>query len=182
MADDRTLAEIQADHTDESAHKIRNAKAIYFQTQESAHNFWVLCQARAMEMLGVTPDDMEKAEPFEDGIMKTGFIVKDVRVEILHFLDEAMIHSVNGSGDAQWKIGTYFYKLKSFTKEIDELAYFLSHLHHHDHPVKDAVHLAKGDFRVITNIPWDDSKKKIISIPKAEEPDVSAATTDTGAN
>lgn len=176
MADDRTLAEIQTDHIEESQQKIRNAKALYFKSQVAAHNFWVLCQSRAMEMLGVTPDDMENCEPFDDGMMKSGFVVKDIRVEMLHMLDPGKLYQVNGSEDQEWRIGTYFYKLKSFTKEIDELAYFLSHLHYHDHPIKDAQHLQKGDFRVITNIPWDDSEKKIISIPKAEETDVSAAT------
>ncbi len=180
MSDNRTLAEIQDAHADESKHKIRNAKALYFQTPETAHNFWVLCQTKAMEMLGITPDDMEKAKPFEDGVMKTGFIVKDVRVEMIHLLDGAKIHRVNGTDDQEWRIGTYFYKLKSFTKEIDELAYFVSHLHHHDHPIRDARHLAKGDFRVITNVPWDDSEKKMISIPKAEEIDVSATARPSG--
>lgn len=182
MADDRTLAEIQAAHKDESAHKIRNSQAIYFKTQEKAHNFWVMCQARAMEMLGITPLDMKEAEPFDDGIMRSGFTVKDVRVEMLHLLDPERIHHVNGSGDADWQIGTYFYKLKPFTKEIDELAYFLSHLHYHDNPIKDSQHLKKGDFRIITNVPWDDSKKKHISIPKVEETHVPAAPDDPRTN
>jgi len=151
--DNRTLEEIGKDHATEVQHKIRNANAMYFKTREGAYNFWMTCHRKAMETLGITPKDMDSASPRDDGVMNSGFDVKNVRVE------------VNNFSSKEWKLGTYFYTLKPVTGEVDELAYFLSHVKYFDNPIRDAISLQKGKFRVITNVPYDESKKKIISFP-----------------
>jgi len=154
MSDNRTLEEFRKDRRHEIGHKIKNAKALYFNKRDAAYKFWGLCHFKAITALGVKPEDMERAVASDDGVVNSAFTVNNVRVEIKHF------------GDKEWKLGTYFYKLKPYSDEIDELAYFLSHVKYFDHPIKDAVDLMKGNFRIITNIPYEQSKAKIYSFPK----------------
>jgi len=153
MTDNRTLDEIQKDHGGEVRHKIRNANALYFTVQKKVDEFWLMCHRKAVGLLGIKPKDMNKAVAEDDGVMCSAVTVKNVRVEVKHFADE------------EWMLGTYFYKIDRFTKEIDELAYFLSHVKHFDHPIRDAKELQKGKFRVITNVPYEESRAKIYSFP-----------------
>ena len=155
MTDNRTIAEVQQDHKYEMGHKIKNANAMYFKDQDVAYRFWGMCHFKAVTALGIKLADMERAVASDDGVVNSAFTLNNVRVEMKHFDAE------------EWKLGTYFYKLRPYSEEIDELAYFLSHVKHFDNPIKDCIELTKGNFRIITNIPYEDSKKKIISFPKA---------------
>ena len=152
--DNRTLAEIKQDHQYETSYAIKNANAIYFKSQDAAYKFWGMCHFKAITALGIKPEDMERAVATDDGVVNSAFTLDNVRVEVKHF------------GAEEWKLGTYFYKLKPYSNEIDELAYFLSHVEYFDNPIKDCIELTRGNFRIITNIPYEDSRKKVISFPK----------------
>lgn len=163
MTDDRTLAEIGQDDTNQLEQANKDGDLFEFLDRKQAIEFQMHCVRDALAKLGMPNSDI-MAIKMIDSLLES----KRIRIESRAYHEPEDI----------WKTGVYIYKLKEDGENIDELAYFVSNLKECKPGPFSRNRIHKWGIR--TNVP-PDGATKMISIPKVlENPNVSAAAGTPG--